>query len=127
MGGTVKRSGWGRGVIAVTCAYALILNAILLALGAGLAAAPSPFPQHVLCAPGGSSEPSTPAGQDQSKSCCALGCLANAAGTPPPAASALPLRFGHAAAAAFVQPPAAFAATGGIAYPLGARAPPSLS
>ncbi|WP_439498803.1 hypothetical protein [Bosea sp. (in: a-proteobacteria)] len=127
----MKRSGWGRGIIAVTCAYALIFNAILLALGAGLVAAPSPFPQHVLCAPGGSSEPSAPAGQgqeqDQSKSCCALGCLANAAGTPPPAASALPRRLGYAAAATFFHPPATVAATGGIAYPLGARAPPVLS
>lgn len=127
MGATATGARWGRGILAVLCAYALILNAVLLSIGAGLSAGPSPFPQHVLCAPGGSSEPTAPASPEQSKTCCALGCLASASGAPPVAAAALPLQRSISVARGVIAPPAARVATGRSLYPLGARAPPALA
>ncbi len=126
MGATATGARWGRGIVAVLCAYALILNAVLLSIGAGLSAAPSPFPQHVLCAPGGSSEPTAPASPEQSKTCCALGCLASASGAPPVAAAVLALHRSIIIAADFASPPAQRATIGRSLYPLGARAPPAL-
>lgn len=127
MGATATGARWSRGIVAVLCAYALILNAVLLSIGAGLSAAPSSFPQHVLCAPGGSPEPTAPASPEQSKTCCALGCLASTSGAPPVAAAALPLHRSIIVARGFTYPPAPRVDTGRSVYPLGARAPPALA
>ncbi|MGO4665561.1 hypothetical protein [Bosea sp. 2RAB26] len=127
MGATATGARWGRGIVAVLCAYALILNAVLMSIGAGLSAAPSPFPRHVLCAPGGSSEPTAPASPEQSKTCCALGCLAGSSGAPPVAAAALPLRRSISVARDVTYPPAPRIDSGRSVYPLGARAPPALA
>lgn len=123
----MQAAGWKRGTVALLCTYALVLHAVLLALGSGLSAAPSPLPAHVLCAPGGTSVPASPGKPEHSPICCALGCLASANALPPAASAFLPVRNGRSAEAAFLPPPAPASLPGRLAYPLGARAPPILA
>jgi len=123
----MQRTGWKRSAVALLCSYGLILHAVLLALGSGLAAAPSPLPQHVLCLPSGGSGPDAPGQPEHGPICCALGCLASGTALPPAANGFLPLRHADFAEAAFLPPPAPAALPGRLAYPLGARAPPALT
>ncbi|RDJ23248.1 hypothetical protein DWF00_21665 [Bosea caraganae] len=124
----MQAAGWKRGAVALLCTYALILHAVLLALGSGLAAAPSPLPQHVLCLPSGGSGPDTQQGKSEhGPICCALGCLASANGVPPVAGTALPLRLARVAEARFLPHAAPAVPPGRPVYPLGARAPPALT
>lgn len=123
----MQRAGWKRSAVALLCTYGLILHAVLLALGSGLAAAPSPLPQHVLCLPSGASGPDSQGKPQHGPLCCALGCLAGANAAPPAPAAFLPLRGSDFVETSF-QPASQPAATfGRLSYPLGARAPPVLA
>lgn len=123
----MQTAGWKRGAVALLCTYALVLHAVLLALGSGLAAAPSPLPQHVLCLPSGASGLDAPGKPEHGPICCALGCLASANALPPAAGTFLPLLNSDFAEAAFLPPSAPAALPGRLTYPLGARAPPVLT
>lgn len=124
MNSGMQRAGWRRSAIALVCGYGLLLHAVLLALGSGLAAAPSPLPQHVLCLPSGASGPDGQGKPEHGPLCCALGCLAGANAVPPAPAAFLPSRSTDFAAASFQPAPQPAVAFGHLAYPLGARAPP---
>lgn len=123
----MQRAGWIRSAVSLLCTYGLVLHAVLLALGSGLAAAPPPLPQHVLCLPSGASGPDAPGKPEHGPICCALGCLASANALPPAAGIFLPLRNDHFAEAAFLPPTTPAALSGRPTYPLGARAPPVLT
>lgn len=127
MGMRMQQSSWRRSAIALLCTYGLILHAVLLALGSGLAAAPSPLPQHVLCLPSGATGGDSQGKPEHGPLCCALGCLASANAIPPVPVMVLPLRSGDFVEAAPPAAPQAAATFGHLAYPLGARAPPILT
>lgn len=118
-----------RTAIAVIAAYALVLQAMLLAFAAGL----HPVPAHggggaalaVMCNPTGSGVPDQPARHDAGSLCCIVGCAAHGAAAP----AATLAGFGERS---WERPLRASAprspnAPRRAALPVGARAPPVVS
>ena len=115
-----------RTAIAVIAAYALVLQAMLLAFAAGL----HPVPAHAdgrdalaaMCAITDAGAPEQPLGHDPNSLCCVLGCAAHGAATPTATLAALGERSWErpvrASAPRFADAPRR------AALPVGARAPP---
>lgn len=117
----------GRGAVALTLAYALILQGIFYAMGAGLAASPASRLTHVLCTPGTTATQDVPSDPASLPECCVIGCAAVAVSLPAPeiaASTARPSRFATIRIDRSAEPIPVFSRS---TYPLGARAPPVLS
>jgi hypothetical protein len=124
MGGMRRQAGWRRGAIALVAVYVLILQGVLAALSAGLAAQRPPGLPHVLCSPTSQAQPATPDSPAPAPDCCGTGCLSVATALPPVGLNFVRKRLAPPVAIAFVRPNLLRHGHARLAYPLGARAPP---
>ncbi|SFH97412.1 hypothetical protein SAMN05216304_101195 [Bosea sp. OK403] len=127
MDGLIDRIRLGRGAVALVLAYALILQGVLYAIGAGLAASPANTLTHVLCTPGSTVTQEIPGTPAPTPDCCVMGCASIAGALPAPDAIALPARIKRFAAVETAERPQSAPLRAALLYPLGARAPPVLS
>ncbi|AOO81887.1 hypothetical protein BHK69_16800 [Bosea vaviloviae] len=127
MGGMIDRIRLGRSAVALVLAYALILQGVLYAIGAGLAASPANKLTHVLCTPGSTVTQESPGIPAPTPDCCVMGCASFAGALPAPAAIALPARINRFAAVETAERRPTAPLRAALLYPLGARAPPVLS
>ena len=123
----IDRIRLGRGAVALVLAYALILQGVLYAIGAGLAASPANTLTHVLCTPGYTVTQEIPGNPAPTPDCCIMGCAAIAGALPAPAAVALPARTNRFAVVETAERRRSAPLRPALLYPLGARAPPVLS
>ncbi|SEG71759.1 hypothetical protein [Bosea lathyri] len=119
-----QQAGWRHGAIVLVAVYVLILQGVLAALSAGLAAQRPPDLLHVLCSPSSQAQPASPEGSAPVPDCCSTGCLAMATSLPPVGLHFVRQRPALPVAVAFARPNTFPPSHARPAYPLGARAPP---
>jgi len=121
----VSIAGWKRAVLTALMAYALVLQALLAALGGAAHAAEASGPREVLCLQSGQSGPDHGPAQAHDGLCCIWSCHGSGpAGPAPgfiPAERLAPVALGPRAPA---DSPAARRFSGVL--PVGSRAPPRL-
>jgi hypothetical protein len=127
MGAMIDRIRLGRGAVALALAYALILQGVLYAIGAGLAASPANTLTHVLCTPGFTVTQEIPGSPAPTPDCCVMGCASITGALPAPDAITLPVRIKHFVAVETPERGQHTPLRAALLYPLGARAPPVLS
>jgi hypothetical protein len=116
--------GWKRAAVTVTLAYALALQALLLALGGALHAGTAPLPQAILCEPGGQSAPDPLRPGTHDDLCCILNCHGSTPpGGPAPAVASLhrPTPARTMIGPSWEEPVRRRVSS---VFPLGSRAPP---
>jgi hypothetical protein len=127
MGAMIDRVRLGRGAVALVLAYALILQGVLYAIGAGLAASPASQLTQILCTPGSTVTQELPGNPAPPPICCVIGCASIAGAMPERDTVALPARTNRFIAIAAIERRQSAPVRAALLYPLGARAPPVLS
>jgi hypothetical protein len=127
MSGMIDRIRLGRSAMALVLAYALILQGVLYAIGAGLAASPANQLTQILCRPGSTVTQDIPGNPAPPPDCCVMGCASIAGALPAPDAVLLPARSNRFIAIAAIERRQSAPSLDALLYPLGARAPPALS